>query len=368
MQFTCTQEKLAKALQIVSRIVGTRGTLPVLGNILLSVEDGRLKVAATDLEVGIQTWVGGKAGEEGAITVPARLLTDFVQTNSDSQLELETKQLSLLLKSTKHQATIKGIDATEFPLMPNMKKDQQLSLPARELKVAITETVFATAIDETRPILTGVLLKIDDGVLKLVATDSYRLAERSVKLTKSTSPKQSLIVPARTLGELGRILPATEDDVTIYLSENQILFTYLETEMLSRLIDGTFPDYEQILPKKTTTTFRTGRQECSQVMKMASFFARESANNVQFEVDPVGGVTVSAVSPQLGDTVSKIDGKVTGDGLKIAFNAKFILDPLQIFPADEIEFSFCGPLQPGIIRPVDQDNYLYLIMPLRVES
>lgn len=368
MQFTCTQEKLAKALQIVSRMVGTRGTLPVLGNILLSVEGGRLKVAATDLEVGIQTWVGGKAGVEGGITVPARLFTDFVQTNNDEQIELETKQTSLVLKSTKHQATIKGIDAAEFPLMPQIGKDQKLSVPAAELKEAITETVFATAIDETRPILTGVLMKIENTLLKLVATDSYRLAERSLKLPKGGAQNQTLIIPARTLSELGRILPPTTDDVTIYVSENQILFTFLETELLSRLIDGTFPDYEQILPKKTTTTFRTSRIECSQVMKMASFFARESANNVQFSIDPKGGVTVSAVSPQLGDAVSSIDGTVTGEALQIAFNAKFILDPLQIFPSEEVEFTFCGPLQPGILRPVDQDNYLYLIMPLRIET
>ncbi len=367
MEYNCTQENLAKALQIVARMVGTRGTLPVLGNVLLATDKGRLKVAATDLEVGIQTWIGGKAEQDGAITVPARLLIDFITTNTDPTINLSVKDTTLHLKSERYTANIKGIDAGEFPLIPDLPKVNPLKLRARDLREAITQTVFATALDETRPVLTGVLLKVDSGRVKLVATDSYRLAERSVAVEGQT-PSLQVIVPGRTLGELGRLLGDQTEDVTVYVAENQILFTFGETEFISRLIDGAFPDYQQIIPGQPTTTILLDKTPFIQVMKMASYFARESANNVQIRAKEGEPVEVTAVSPQLGDAVSHLVADTKGEAIDIAFNAKFILDALTIFPGEKLTLEFSGKERAGVLRPEDQKHYLYLIMPLRVDN
>ena len=366
MHIDCTQENLARALQVVSRMVGVRGTLPVLGNILLTIEKGRLKLAATDLEIGVQTWIGGKVYTEGSLTVPARLFVEFVNTNTDATITLRQEETTLHLTSPHYTARIKGIDATEFPLIPTLKQTGGLTLPARELKEAIQQTVFATALDETRPILTGVLVKIEKSTLKLVATDSYRLAERTLKLSGNHSPIQ-VIIPARTLQELARMLPDQDVPVQLFLAENQVLFTFSETEFISRLIDGTFPDYQQIIPPQPTTTVTIPKVQFIQVMKMASFFARESANNVQLKVQATR-LEVTAVSPQLGDTVSQLEASVDGEDVEIAFNAKFLLDALLIFPGSTVTLSLSGKLQAGILRPVDQPDYLYLLMPLRIEA
>lgn len=367
MEYNCTQENLAKALQTVGRMVGTRGTLPVLGNVLLAVDKGRLKVAATDLEVGIQTWIGGKAEQEGAITVPARLLIDFVTTNTDQTINLLVKETTLHLKSDRYTATIKGIDASEFPLIPDLPKVNPLRINAHDLKEAISQTVFATAIDETRPVLTGVLLKSEDAKVRLVATDSYRLAERSIN-PDGQAPNLQVIVPGRTLQELGRLLNDQTREVTLYIAENQILFTFNETEFISRLIDGTFPDYQQIIPTEARTTIVVEKPAFTQVMKMASYFARESANNVQFHGKDPDKLEVTAISPQLGDAASRIPATMTGEPIEIAFNAKFVLDGLAVFPGDKVELSFSGKERAGILRAVEQKDYLYLVMPLRIDA
>lgn len=368
MQIECRQEHLARALQIVGRMVGTRGTLPVLGNILLATDKGRLKVAATDLELGVQTWIGGKVEKEGSLTVPARLLIDFVVTNSDPTITLTVKDTTLHLQSERYTANIKGIEASEFPLIPAIKQADGLTVKAQDLKEAVTQTIFATAIDETRPVLTGVLLKIEEQAARLVATDSYRLAERVLILTGKHTPLQ-VIVPARTLQEVARIMTDPTAEIRIFVAENQILFIIGETELISRLIDGTFPDYEQIIPKQAQTTITLQRGAFAQVMKMASFFARESANNVALAATPGGeDVAVTAISPQIGDAVSRLPAKTTGEPVEIAFNAKFILDALAVFPTEEINLELSGKLAPGVLRMPKDSNYLYLIMPLRVDN
>ena len=366
MQIECRQENLHRALQTVGRMVGTRGTLPVLGNILLTTEKGRLKLAATDLEIGIQTWIGGKVDKEGSLTIPARLLSEFVSTNTDPIITLHQEETTLQLTSTHFNARIKGIDAGEFPLIPTVKHQDGVVIKANVLKEAIQQTVFATALDETRPILTGVLVIIEKKTMKFVATDSYRLAEKTIAMTSSHTPL-AVIVPSRTLQELARMLPDSESEVHLYLAENQILFTFGETEYISRLIDGTFPDYEQIIPKEPTTTLTLEKNTCIQAMKMASFFARESANNVQLSVAD-GTIKVTAISPQLGDTVSHLEGNVSGEAIEIAFNAKFLLDALSIFPGTTLQFFLSGKFQAGVLRPIETHDYLYLIMPLRLEN
>ena len=367
MKISCTQENLNRGLGIVSHMVGTRTTLPVLNNILLKTEKGRLKLAATDLEIGISTWIGGKVLKEGATTAPARLFSEFVTTNTDKTINLELKDATLNLSSEHFRANIKGIEASEFPLIPEVKGGATIEVSAINFRDAILKTVFACALDETRPVLAGVYLIASSGKLKLVATDSYRLAEKTIN-TLSKDAKANLIVPARTLAEIGRLIDESIEKVSIHVGENQVEFKLGPTEVVSRLIEGSFPDYLQIIPTNIKTKIELVTAQFGSAIKMASFFARESANNIKLALKKPKTIQVLAVSPQIGDNTSNLEADFSGEELEIAFNAKFILDVLGVIGSEKIDLELAGPLSPGIIRPAKDKNYLYIIMPLRMEE
>jgi len=368
MKVSCTQENLTKGLNIVGRLVGTRATLPVLNNILIKTKNGRLTLSATDLEIGISTWIGAKVDKDGAVTCPARLLSDYTATNTDKTISIELKDTTLHLDSEHFKANIKGIEASEFPLIPEVKEGEALEVSAQDLKEGILKTVFASALDETRPVLAGVCLKIAAGKIKMVATDSYRLAEKTINLITKESKEQSIIVPQRTMAEIGRLLDESVDKVTIKIGENQIHFKMGPTEVISRLVEGSFPDYEQIIPKNIKTKIEINTTQFLNAIKMASFFAREAANNVKLSFKKPKNLEVIAVSPQLGDNTSELEANISGDELEIAFNAKFILDALQIIDSEKLSLELAGSLSPGIIRPSKDPNYLYIIMPLRMDE
>lgn len=368
MQVSCTQENLARGLMIVGRSVGVRTTLPVLNNILIKTEKGRLKLSATDLEIGIHTWIGAKVDKEGAITIPAKLLVDYINTNHDKTIELSLKDLTLQLKSEHFKANIKGIDATEFPLIPEVKKTQDLEISGSKFHNAITKTLIATALDESRPVLAGVLFKAKGDTLKMAATDSYRLAQQIIILNKKIDTEINFIVPQKTMAEIGRILTDSIETVKISAGENQVEFRIGETVLVSRLIEGSFPDYEQILPKNVSTTIQVKTSLFANAIKMASFFAKESANNIKLKVDLPDKIAVFAVSPHLGDNISEMTGKITGEKMEIAFNARFLADVLSVINSENITLELNGNLAPGVIKPESDSNYLYVIMPLRVEE
>lgn len=367
MKLSCNQEKFNKSLNIVNKIIGTRGTLPILNNILLSTDKGRLKLASTDLEIGITTWIGAKIDQDGSITVPAKVLTDFISTNDDEKIDIVLTDTTLELKSNKYQAHIKGIEATEFPLIPEVKSEKLISLPVKSFQEAIRKILFACAIDETRPVLTGVYLSIEKDIIKIASTDSYRLAEATLKLEQISSKNISVIIPNRTMSELGRILSVVSKNIDIYLEENQILFVLDDTQIISRLIEGNFPDYKQIIPKEHSSHFELSTSELTKTVKMASFFARESANNIKLNFSK-DELLVSAVSPQLGDNVSKIMIKSEGEDLDIAFNAKFVLDILNVLDEEDVVIEANGKLQPTIIRSKKDKKFIYVVMPLRVDE
>ena len=371
MKVSCTKENLNRGLGIVSHMVGTRTTLPVLNNILLKTEKGRLKLSATDLEIGISTWIGAKVDADGAITIPARLIAEFTSTNTDKTIILELKDTTLNLKSEHFKANIKGIEASEFPLIPEVKNETIIELKAAEFRDAIIKTVFAAAIDETRPVLAGIYIVVKDGKLKMVSTDSYRLAEKTLNVlsasTKNASVK-SMIVPARTMSEIGRLIDESIDKVEIKVGENQVEFKLGPTIVVSRLVEGSFPDYEQIIPKEIKTKAELNTAEFASAIKMASFFARESANNVKFILKKPGTIQVVAVSPQVGDNTSDLVANIEGDELEIAFNAKFIMDVLNVINAEKVDLELAGPLAAGLLRPATDKNYLYIIMPLRMDE
>ncbi|AKM82258.1 TPA: DNA polymerase III subunit beta [Candidatus Berkelbacteria bacterium] len=368
MIVSCTQENLAKGLGLVGRSVGTRTTLPVLNNILIKTEKGRLKLSATDLEIGIHTWVGAKVDEEGALTIPAKLLLDYINTNNDKTIDFSAKDLTLHLKSEHYKANIKGIDAAEFPLIPEVKKAESLEIPVASFLNAITKTLISTALDESRPVLAGVFFKAKGNTLKMVATDSYRLSEQTVILNKKIDNEVVFIVPQKTLAEVGRILSNAGEVVIVSAGENQVEFKLGETILVSRLIEGTFPDYEQIIPKTVKTTVVVKASLFSNAIKMASLFARESANNIKLKIEAPDKVSVLAVSPHLGDNTSEITGQVSGEGIEIAFNAKFLSDVLAVINSENVKLELSSNLAAGLIKAEKDNNFLYVIMPLRVDE
>lgn len=368
MKITCTQENLTKALSLVGRTVATRATLPVLSNILISVADGRLKLTATDLEIGVSTWIGGQVEEDGALTVPARLLTDFVANNRDPKIELKTQENTLHLKSDHFEANIKGIEASEFPTIPEVSGEPLVRIKTKDFLEAIKQVIIAPAVDNTRPVLAGVLFSFKGKQLKLVATDSYRLAEKKLAIEKNIEAPE-VIVPSRSLNELIRIVGSAAglENVSISLSENQILFAAGDTQVVSRLIEGAFPAYEQIIPtaSKTTVTVDTG--EMAGIVKMAALFARESANNIKLDIKK-NELVAKSMSAEVGDNVSNMAAEITGEEIEVAFNAKYILDFLTVVEEKNVRIGINDRSSAGVFRPAKSQDYVYVIMPLRVEE
>jgi DNA polymerase-3 subunit beta len=366
------QENLARGLQVVSRVVSTRSTLPVLNNVLLRTEDGGLKLTATNLEIGMTYWVPGKVDTGGAMTVPARLLTDIVAglpANERVELELQAQE-TLHIQAGRFETRVKGIDAEEFPAIPTAGERPTTRVPQNALRQALGEVTFAAATDEARPILTGVLARFEGDRLTLAAADNYRIAVKTLTVLDPVE-ETSVVVPARSLHELSRILSDTDDPVDIVLSpaRNQILFHLEGVDLVSRLIDGQFPNYQQVLPKGFTTKAVVDRDQLLAAVRMASLIASSSANIVKMHVgkDAEIGLTVSAAA-DVGDNKSDVEAKVEGDGTTIAFNARYLLDVLTNVDSDQFAVELNGPLSPGVLRPVGDGQYVHVIMPVKTTS
>lgn len=368
MKISCTQEKLNRGVSIVSRIVGNRTTLPVLSNIYLEAKGGELKLSATDLEIGVTTKVGAKVDIEGATTVPARLISEFIAANNDESIDLETKDLTLRLKSDRYEANIKGIDPSEFPQIPDIAKDSLIEVPTMELMKSISEVVIACATDDTRPVLSGVYFKFSKGVLYLVATDSYRLAEKRIE-APGIDVEKEFIVPVRTMQEVLRIAGSVESagKIAISATENQVSFTIGNSQIVSRLIEGAFPNYKQIIPASFRSSADIELKELVSAVKMAALFARQGANNIKIKFTPTV-LVITSVADQIGDNTSSVPAQVSGDEVEITFNAKYVLDILQVMTEKKILFEVNDKASPGVIKSEKAKNYIYIIMPLRVEE
>lgn len=368
MKISCTQENLSKAVGVVGRVVGTRSTLPILSHIFISTENGRLKVVGTDLEIGIVANIGAKIEEEGAVTIPARLLADFVVNNKDETINIEVSDNKISLSSDHFKAHLSSLSPEDFPLIPEIKDSQNIKVSAKEIKELITKTVFASAIDETRPVLTGVLIKTEEKTLILAATDSYRLAEGKIDLGENPQKQISAIVPSRTMQELARLIGPTEKTVEIAISENQISFTLSSLKIVSRILDGPFPDYTQIIPKNISSHVEIGLEKLVNALKLSLSFAREVSNNIKVKIEPQQDIQIIATSPQIGDSISTLEADTKGDKLEIAFNARFLLDIISVLDSEKIVIEFSGKTSPAIIRPKNDQKYIALIMPLRLNE
>jgi DNA polymerase-3 subunit beta len=376
MKLSCLQENLNRGLSIVGRAVATRTTLPITNNVLLSAEDGRLKLVATNLEMAISCWIGAKIEEEGSITVPARLLTEFVSSlPSDTiSINLSPQTKTLGLKCARFEARISGVDAKDFPPIPSIDDGITTKIDVEALRQGINQVVFAAATEESRPVLTGVDAQFDGGTLTLAAADGFRLAVLKVPITNSVSQKTEVIIPARTLAELNRLISDQEEtvDITFNPNKSQILFRLKSVELVSQLVQGTFPNYSQLIPKSYNTRVIVNREDFLRATKTASIFARDGSGIVRLVVTPgsesnPGKISVSARSEEIGDDVGEIDATVEGDDSKIAFNGKYLTDVLSVLKEAQVALETTSPSSPGLIRPVGADNYTHVVMPMFVQ-
>lgn len=381
MKITCLQENLARGLATVGRAVASRSTLPVLSNILLESDEGRLRLAATNLEIGVSCWIGARVEEEGRTTVPARLLTEFVNSLPPGQIEMELSERTqtLNLKCARYEANIKGIDASEFPLVPTADTiatqgaGHRLHLQAENFRRMIDQAVFAAATDESRPILTGVLAQFHQGGLTLASADGFRLAVTSADVGADLDEATSVIIPARALSELARISTGEEETIELIITpgRNQILFHLPNTDLVSQLIEGNFPDYKQIVPKSHSTRTVVNTQDLLKAVKVAFLFARDAANIIRFNAVPgseltPGQMIVTATSAEFGDNVSEIDASIQGDETEIAFNARYMIDALNVVGTPEVAVETSTSSSPGVLRPVGGDDFLCVIMPMHI--
>jgi DNA polymerase-3 subunit beta len=380
MKLECLQENLAEGLAVVGRVVPTKSTLPVLSNVLLSTGEVELQLTANNLELSVAHRVPATVGQAGQITLPARLLADYVTLLDHGQkvdLELNPKTHKVHLACGRYEANVAGIDAEDFPPVPAVSGGARFGIPANVLKEAINQVVFAAAPDDTRPVLAGVLLRLASGSMTLAAADGFRLAVRSLELPDG-APELQMIVPARTLSEVARLLPDAEDEqVTIDTTPNgnQVYFGFGKTEITSRLIDGQFPDYQRIIPPEPKTNVVVSTTDFLRATRAAAVFARDNSNIVRLECSPsqenaelaLGSVLVKSTSAEMGDNEGRLDASVQGDETQIAFNGRYLRDALEAIDSSQVTLQITGPSSPGIIRPVGEPNgYLHVIMPMHV--
>ncbi|MBU0704712.1 MAG: DNA polymerase III subunit beta [Chloroflexi bacterium] len=375
MKVSCLQENLAKGLGIVGRAVSPRSTLPVLGNILLATDAGRLKLSATNLEVGINCWIGAKVEEDGATTVPARTLVDLVNALPPERVDMElvVRTQTLNLRAGRSESNIKGIDAQEFPIVPAPEGEGGIPVEPGVLRTAIQQVAFAAATDESRPILTGVLAKFEEAQLTLAAADGFRLSVRTIPLPQSVADPFSIIIPARALAELGRISGEQKEPIiiTVTPTRNQVIFQLTDVVLVSQLIDGNFPDYHQIIPRDRTTHTVVDTATFLKACKTALIFARDVAHIGRLHVRPgseltPGHMIVSATSAETGDDVSELDASIEGDEVEIAFNIKYLIELLSVADSPQVALDTTTSSSPGVIRPVGEVDFTHVIMPMHL--
>ncbi len=362
MKLQVTQENLNKALANVARIANSRTTLPILSNVLLKTVNGRLSIAATNLDIAITHYVGAKVATEGSITVPARLMQDFVGSLPSGTITLELEDHKLHVSAGQYQSTINGVSAEDFPVMPAITKGTSWTLPSQALKKGLHQVVLAASNDETRPVLTGVYFHTNQDELFLAATDSYRLGEK--KLTKTTQVI-NLLIPANAMQDLLRVLGDNESIIEITNDDQQVLFKVNDVELVTRLIEGNYPDYKRLIPESFTTKAVIKKTELANITKVSSLFARESAGSVTFKVDEEKqSVSIHSIASQLGENNAQAEAKVTGSG-EITLNSRYLLDALGVINGDEVEFCFNGKLEACVIKASKTSDYTHIIMPLK---
>ena len=374
MKVSVSQQQLAHGLGIVSRAVSAHSTLPVLANILVATDEGRLRLSATNLELGISCWIGADIVEEGAITVPARTFNDLVGTLPSDMVKLtldERTQTFNVVCGTSN-TDIKGIDAQEFPPMPVPHLEDGIELNVADFKEMIQQVAFAASADDARPVLQGVSMTVEGSEITLAATDGFRISTRRSRLSNPADKPMSAIIPARALNELARI--TSDGKETVYMvvppGRGQVLFHMDDVELVSQLIDGNFPDYRAIMPQSFKTTTVVSTAAFLKACKQAEIIAREGNNVVRLNIQPgeagPGSVEITAQSEETGSGEAMVDATVTGAELTIAFNVRFLRELLDVVKTPSVALETNANNTPGMLRPVGNDDFKHVIMPMHL--
>jgi DNA polymerase III subunit beta len=376
MKVTLLQENLARGLGIVSRAVSPRSTLPVLANILIATDEGRLRLSATNLEMGITCWIAARIEDEGSTTVPARTLGDLVNTLPGEQvaLNLDTSTQTLNVRSGTSTNDIKGIDAQEFPPLPVPDMEGAVQLNVVDFREMIHQVAFAASTDEARPVLMGVLVIVEGDRITMAAADGFRLSVRSASLSAPASQLVNIIVPARALSELARIASDGEETISMVVPKGrgQVVFRVKDVELVSQLIDGTFPDYQQIIPRSYKSRTLVSTSSLLKACKQAEIFARDGSNVARLDIKAAQGemeaseVEISATSEETGKNETIVEATVDGSGVLIAFNVKYLREALEIIRTPNVALETSAANAPGVIRPVGEDDFLHVIMPMHL--
>jgi DNA polymerase III subunit beta len=376
MKVTVLQENLARGLGIVSKAVSPRSTLPVLANVLIASDEGRLRLSATNLELGITCWIPARIEEEGSTTVPSRTFNDLVSTLPSDQvlLRLDVKTQTLNVRGGTSTNDIKCIDAQEFPPLPVPDLEGAVQINVGDFREMIHQVVFAASSDEARPVLMGVLVQVDKDKLTMAAADGFRLSVRKAVLSTPAPAPVSAIVPAQALKELARV--ATDGEEPIYMvlpkGRGQVVFRVKDVEVVSQLIDGTFPDYQQIIPRKYNSRTLVSTSSLLKACKQAEIFAREGSNVARFNIKTANGemqpseVEITATSEETGKNETIVEATVDGSGVLIAFNVKFLREVLEVVKTPNVALETSAANAPGVVRPVGDDDFLHVIMPMHL--
>lgn len=366
MKIKCPKKSLASALNIVSKAVSPNNTLPVLNNILIKAEGKKVFFSATNLEIAINTVIEADVLNEGSITIPSKILTSYVGLLKEGDVELKLEAgMSLAIKAAHSETKIKGIGPDEFPMIPKVENAVNFKVPIKNFKEAVDQVAFAASSNTSRPVLTGVLFRVKKDELKMVATDSYRLSEKTLKLKEGVKEDIDCLVPARTVVELGRIL-TDGDAIEVQVAKNQVLFKAGDTVLTSRLIEGSFPEYEKILPKETKTKCEVDVEELVVAVKKVSLFVMETNNNIKVAVTNDGKIVLATDETQVGEGRSDVEAKVSGDNNKVALNAQYLLELLSSVHGSEISFELIDKVNPVLIKPLKKTDYRHIIMPLKL--
>ena len=375
MRLSCLQENLARGLSIVGRAVASRSTLPITQNVLLTTEQSMLKISATDLNMAMTTWIGAQVEEEGAITVPARLLSDFVNSLPPERIDIEatSQPVGLNIKCVSFESNISGTSADDFPPIPAVEDGLAAKIEPGVLREAINRVAFAAATEDSRPVLTGVKTEISGDEFKFAAADGFRLAVYSGKLAEPPSEDIEFLIPARVLNEINRLLGTQQKVVefTVTPSSNQALFRVEDVEIVSSLIAGNFPNYNQLIPQSYTTRVILNSDDFLRATRTAAIFARDGSGIIRLQMaggeeEAPGRLTVSSRAEEVGDNEGQLGAAVEGEDAKIAFNSKYLTDVLDVLNGD-IAMEVSSPSSPGVLKPAESDDYVHVVMPMFVQ-
>ncbi|MBK15408.1 MAG: DNA polymerase III subunit beta [Chloroflexi bacterium] len=376
MRLLCLQENLNKGLSIVSRAVPARTTLPVTQNVLITTDNGKIKLVTTNLEIAISTWVGAQIEDGGSVAVPAKLLSELVSSLPSEQISISNSNNStgIEINCDKFNSQVNGTNPDDFPPIPTVNADVVATIDSKVFQDAITRVSVAAATDESRPVLTGIKMELDGDNFTLAGADGFRLAVFKGKLLEKISEKYDFILPSRSLQEINRIIVDQDEPITFSVtpSKNQAMFKLSNVEIVTQLVQGTFPNYSQLIPESFQTRTEVPVEEFQRAAKTASVFARDGSGILRLHINSPGNenpekLSILSRSEEVGENESQIEAKVEGEDSKIAFNSKYLTDVLSVIKEEKVVIETTSPSSPGVIKPLGQENYIHVVMPMFVQ-